>query len=143
MTPSKFDSRIRRVMAEKHAWFESVEPPVAEDEVKKVESRLGRALPSQYKHFSLTFGGGYFGGVNISTLDEGSDWYVLARPTVKVARKTILIVADDEAGGVFGFMPSDGGFESRVIYVNPGDGNSLETASASFFEFIEKFALNF
>jgi len=141
VTTDEFDSRIREAMAQKRAWFESVEPSVTEEAVEKVESKLGCALPSQYKHFALTFGGGYFGGANISTLDEASDWYVLARPTIKIDGKTMLIVSDDEAGGYYGFVFDNDGFEPRITYVNPDDGDSREDAAPSFFEFIEKFAV--
>ena len=142
MTSDEFERRVREAMAEKRAWFEGVEPPVGEDAVTKVESKLGCALPQEFKRFAVTFGGGYFGGVNISTLEEASDWYVLSRPPIMVNDKTILVVSDDEAGGYYGFLFNNGGFESSVTYINTGDGNYSEEAAPTFFEFIDKFAMN-
>jgi len=142
VTTDEFDRRVREAMARNRDWFGGVEPPVNVEAVEKVEYKLGCVLPSQYKHFALTFGGGYFGGANISTLDETSDWYVLARPTVKIDGKNMLIVSDDEAGGYYGFVFDNDGFEPRVAYVNPDDSGSREDAAPSFFEFIEKYAVN-
>lgn len=73
MTPDEFDNRVREAMAEKRAWFEGVEPPVREDALAKVEAKLGCDLPAEFRHFALTFGGGYFAGANISALEETSD----------------------------------------------------------------------
>lgn len=142
MTPDEFDNRVREAIAERRAWFDGVEPPVREDAVAKVEAKLGCPLPPEFKHFAVTFGGGYFGGVNVSTLEETSDWYVLSRPPIKVDEKTMLVVSDDEAGGYYGFVLDDGRFETGVTYINPDDGNYKEEAARSFFEFIEKFAIN-
>ena len=142
MTPDEFDRLIREKMSEKSAWFDGAEPPASEDAVRNVESNLGCALPSQYKHFALTFGGGYFGGINISTLDKASDWYLLARPAIKVDGKVMLIISDDEAGGYFGFISDNDSFEPSITYINPDDGNHRENAAPSFFDFICKFAMN-
>lgn len=141
MTPNEFDSRVREAMAEKRAWFEGVEPPVNDEAVTKVESKLGYALPQEFKHFAVTFGGGYFGGVNISTLDETSDWFVLSRPPIKVDEKIMLVISDDEAGGYYGFVVDNGSFQTSVTYINPDDGNYREQAAPSFFDFIDKFAI--
>jgi hypothetical protein len=142
VTPNEFDSRVREAMAVKRAWFDGVEPPVSEEAVTKVESKIGCALPQEFMHFAVTFGGGYFGGVNISTLEETSDWYVLSRPPIKVDEKTMLVVSDDEAGGYYGFVLDHGSFQTGVTYINPDDGNYTEQAASSFFEFIDKFAIN-
>jgi SMI1-KNR4 cell-wall len=138
----QFDRHVREVMAEKPAWFKGVEPPARESDVTRVEAKLGYALPEQFKHFATTFGGGYFGGVNISTLDEHSDWYVLSRPPIKFDDLPMLIVSDDEAGGYYGFVLRNGACESDINYLNPADGSYKESTVPSFFEFIEKYALS-
>lgn len=142
MSPTEFDNRVRAVMAEKRTWFEGTESPVTLDAVNEVESELGCALPSEFKHFATTFGGGYFGGVNVSTFDRESDWYVLSRPAIEIDGKAMLVVSDDDAGGYYGFVFADNGFDPAVIYANPDDGSHREDAASSFFDFIEKFALN-
>lgn len=142
MTPTEFDNRVRTVMVEKPAWFKGIEPSVDLGAVTEVESELGCTLPTEFKHFAMNFGGGYFGGVNLSTLDEASGWYVLSRPAIKVDGKAMLVISDDEAGGYYGFARTNDGFDPAVIYVNPDDGGHREDAASSFFEFIEKFALN-
>jgi len=142
MTTDQFDDLVRDTIAGKRAWFEGAEPPANADDLAKVEAKLGHALPEQYEHFALTFGGGYFGGVNISTLSEKSSWYVLARPSIKINDSSMLVISDDEAGGYYGFLLNADGFESSVTYVSPDDGNSIEEAAPTFFDFVEKFALN-
>lgn len=142
VTPDEFDDRVREAIAEKSGWFEGAEPPVREEAAAKVEARLGRALPTEFRHFAVAFGGGYFGRVNISTLDETSDWYVLSRPPIKVNDESMLVVSDDEAGGYYGFVLDGDRFGTEVTYINPDDGNHTEEAAPSFFEFIEKLAID-
>lgn len=142
MTQEDFDGRIREAMATKSNWFASAEPPVHQEAVAKVEAELGQALPDEFKHFAVTFGGGYFGGMNISTLDEGSDWYVLSRPSLRVDGKKMLVISDDESGGYYGFLLNGANFEKCITYINPDDGDRKDNIAPSFFAFVEKFALN-
>ena len=142
MTQEDFDGRVREAMAAKSNWFASAEPPVHQEAVAKVEANLGQALPDEFKHFALTFGGGHFGGVNISTLDEGSEWYVLSRPSLEVGGKKMLVISDDESGGYYGILSNGISFERGVTYINPDDGDHKDNVAPSFFGFVEDFALN-
>jgi hypothetical protein len=54
----------------------------------------------------------------------------------------MLIVSDDEAGGYYGFLLGDDAFEESITYINPDDGDYRKIAASSFFDFIEKFAMN-
>jgi hypothetical protein len=142
VTQDHFDRRVREAMANKSNWFAGAESPVRQEAVAKVESELGHTLPGEFKHFAVTFGGGYFGGVNISTLDEGSAWYVLSRPSLKVGEKNMLVISDDESGGYYGFLLNGENFEESVTYINPDDGCFGDCVAPSFFAFVEKFALS-
>lgn len=142
MTQEDFDGRVREAMATKSNWFASAEPPVHQEAVAKVEAELGQALPDEFKYFAVTFGGGYFGGANISTLDEESEWYVLSRPLLEVDGKKMLVVSDDEAGGYYGFLSDGINFEQCITYINPDDGDRKDNIAPSFFGFVENFALN-
>jgi hypothetical protein len=129
-------------MAEKRDWFEGVEPPVGDEAVKRVEAVIGSVLPEDFKHFAMTFGGGYFGGTNISTLDETSNWYILSRPSLNIDGNRFIVVSDDEAGGYYGFLSNNGSISNSVFYFHPDDGAISQRESASFFDFVEKHALD-
>ena len=143
MNNNQFDDCVRKIITEHHAWFKGVEPAAFEVDVAILEAKLGNALPEQFKHFALTFGGGYFGKTNISTLHEDSVWYVLSRPRIEVEGRDMLVISDDEAGGYYGFLLEDGGFGTGVTYAAPEDGAFSEVVASSFFVFIEKFAIDF
>jgi hypothetical protein len=142
MTQEDFDGRVREAMATKSKWFASAEPPVHLEAVAKVEAELGQTLPDEFKHFAVTFGGGYFGGVNISTLDEGSDWYVLSRPSLEVNGRKMLVISDDESGGYYGFLSDGINFEQCIAYINRDDRDHKDYIAPSFFDFVENFALS-
>lgn len=142
MTQEDFDRRVREAMATKSNWFASAEPAVGQEAVAKVEAQLGQSLPDEFKHFAVTFGGGYFGGVNISTLDERSDWYVLSRPSLEIDGKKMLVISDDESGGYYGFLSNGVNFQQYITYINPDDRDRKDDIAPSFFVFVENFALN-
>ena len=143
MAAVEFDKFIRTVMEQNPRWFEEVEPPVSEEDIAKVEAILGAPLPEEFKHFAMTFGGGYFGRINLSTLNAQSRWYLLSRPSVKVGGKRMLVISDDQTGGYCGFVLDGGAYQTRVTYVHPDDGNYTEDVASSFFAFIENDALRF
>ena len=136
-----FDSRVRQVMADKPNWFEMTESVASEEEIARVEAELGCALPKQFRHFAMTFGGGYFGGLNVATVKERSDWYILSRPRVSVPEGRLLVISDDQAGGYYGFIQAAHEAAGGIWYAHPDDGQHRELAARSFFEFIETFAL--
>lgn len=143
MTQDEFDNCIRTAMAEKRSWFTAVEPPASQEDLAKVELKIGRPLPDEFKHFALTFGGGYFGRANVSTFIENSEWYILSRPVTKINGESLLVVSDDETGGYFGFLPDAGKLKSNVFYSHFEDDEVGKEVSNNFFDFIVDFAINF
>jgi len=138
----QFDELVRTSITQKPAWFVGKEAPADDNDIARVEAALGHSLPDQFKHFSKTFGGGYFGAINISSLVETSDWYILARPKVSVRGNPMLVISDDEAGGYYGFVFDGTAYGAGIVYLNPDDGNYTETTAASFFDYIKNNALS-
>jgi len=143
MLYEEFDRTVERAMLERPDWFRDVEPPVMREQVLRIEKEIGKPIPKEYGHFATKFGAGYFGKVNISSLDDSSDWFILNRPRIEVDGNFMLVISDDESGGFYGFLEDDAGFSSKVTYIYPGEEDSFENAGASFFGFIIKYALDF
>lgn len=142
MSFDQFDEQVRAIMTQKPAWFEGVEAPASYSDIARVEAALDHALPDQFKHFAQTFGAGYFGASNISSLVKASDWYVLSRPLVSVNGNPMLVVSDDETGGYYGFVFDGTAYGPEIVYANPDDGNYTENTASSFFDYVENNALS-
>lgn len=142
MAFSHFDDRVRSAMARRPSWFSGAESPASDDDIARLEVVLGRALPCELKHFAKTFGAGYFGARNISSLKEASDWYILSRPTVSFKGRQMLVVSDDEAGGCYGFDLDGDNYGPGIFYTNPDDGDHTENVASSFFSYVENNVLD-
>lgn len=137
MSVDQFDEQVRAVISLRPGWFDGVEMPSNVNDVARVEAALGHAIPDEFKHFAQTFGAGYFGASNISSLVETSDWYILSRPSVIVDGNPMLVISDDETGGYYGFVFNGTDFGPEIIYSNPDDGNYTERTASSFFDYVE------
>ena len=142
MLADQFDKRVRDAIEQKPNWFVEMEEPAKEKDISHVENTLKCTLPDQLKHFARTFGAGYFGNCNISSLVETSEWYILSRPKVCLKGSPFLVVSDDEAGGFYGFQFDGAIYGASIVYVHPGDGNCTEVIASSLFEFLDQRALN-
>ncbi|WP_022694371.1 SMI1/KNR4 family protein [Ponticaulis koreensis] len=142
MLADQFDKRVRDVIELKPNWFVGMEEPAKEKDILHVEDTLKCKLPEQLKHFARTFGAGYFGSCNISSLVETSEWYILSRPKIFSNGGPLLVVSDDEAGGFYGYQIDTAIYGDSIVYVHPGDGNYTEEIASSLFEFLDQRALN-
>ena len=141
MDSLEFDSIIQKAMTGQPNWFSGLEAPVKEERVKKTEKILNFAFPTEYRHFVLTYGAGYFGKINISSPDLESEWYALRFDVPAPDAGKLFVVTDDECGGFYGFMVLDRQCDGAIYYLHPDDGNKLIRIASNFFTFVTNKAL--
>jgi hypothetical protein len=143
MTEDEFDRVVTSKIAAKPQWFSSAEAPLSRSDIDQEQRRLGFSLPKEYIHFAERFGAGYFGTINVSSLDCRSSWYRWGAALRISNIQSLQILSDDEAGGYYGVLLSDGICGREIYYIHPDDGFEVSIVSDNFFEFILKFAFDF
>lgn len=136
MGTEQFDRLVKSVMSEKPSWFSELEAPATGDDIADSESIVGATLPAEYKHFAKSFGAGYFGQINISSLKSGSEWFRADSPVQLPDGRNFYVLTDDQTGGFYGFVVGADRCEDAVMYIHPDDGGDMEVVAPSFFRFV-------
>lgn len=113
-----------------------VDPPATLQDIECVEKKLGIILPTQYKDFLQAYGGGYIGPVNIFSAYPAGDWYLPTKKAELIHPKGFLPVTDDETGGYYGFMATNGVCGPAIFYLHPDDDPEPHKQYDSFFDYV-------
>jgi hypothetical protein len=141
MSIEQFDKLVESAISAKPGWFSELEAPATGDDVRAAEHLIGAALPEEYKHFVNTFGAGYFGQINISSLKNGSEWFRADSLLQLSDGRKFYVVTDDQTGGFYGFIVEADQCGDAIVYIHPDDGGELEVVAKSFFGFVVETAL--
>lgn len=143
MTLEELQAIHSRYRYEKPKLFELVnsDPPAAPVDLDAVEASIGVKLPSSYRDFLVTFGGGIFGFTIIFSAFKDGDWYLpnRQREAARFLPTGLLAFSDDFSGGYYVFKVTDGLAEEPPWYWNQ-DGGLMRTEFANIYEFVGRYA---
>jgi len=134
------DSRFR---SEKPKIFELAEsdPPATAGQLNAIEKSVGVKLPTSFRRFLATFGGGTVGlTVVFSAFSEGESYLPDGQhEAARFMPPGLLAFSDDFAGGYYVFRVNDGVAEEAPWYWNQ-DGSLSQTEFANIFGFVARYA---
>lgn len=125
-------------------WF-GIEPDERPDEaaVTEAEGKLGAKLPRDYKQFIFEYGGGYFAFSNVFSLEDRSDWNLVAiNYKYDAIRHGHLLISENSLGDFYGFKVVDGVCEPRIYFYDHEVEAWQESAHRNIFDYLVKFALS-
>lgn len=112
-----------------------------EMQVVLVERNIGTVLPAEYKKFSMKYGGGYVGSCNVFSFIPESDWYILDKLAELRVPVSFVPISDDETGGFYGFISTQGRCHEGLYYFDPDDGVAPSATHNSFYDYLADVAL--
>lgn len=138
----EFETVFKQVKAEKPLWLEGeMEPLATEEQISKVELRLGFKLPGQYREFLKTIGSGYFGFTNIFSVNPFGDWFLPEKITQFDLSDGFLPITDDETGGYYGFKVDGNVCSEAVYYFHPDDFREPIKKYSTFLDYVAEVGL--
>ncbi len=114
-----------------------------DDEIVDVERRMGVALPTGYKSFMRSYGGGMFGFVDLLPVvaePDGSEDDLLTVNDREFSDRSFVAVAPVGTGDYWAF-PVDEGRCRDEIWFCFHDGGEPEAVAADFLEFVVSYGL--
>ena len=135
MNTSEFATLVTAVRSAHPTWFDlPSDQPVDGASLDRLEAELGVTLPSDYRWFLETYGGGDFAFVAIYSADDSSD--LLVTRNQPDAQVPFVAVSDDGTGNLIGFPITDGHCEDRILVFDHEDGELRGSPYGGFLEFV-------
>lgn len=114
MEYNQFLEATEKVKSEKPIWFSlKSDKKFSIDEINKIMSENNIYLPEKYVRFLSDFGGGYFGFVNIYSLDSDSRFYLFDKEPVL---RDYLPVSDNGCGDLYCLKIQNGYCTDKVYF---------------------------
>lgn len=138
----KFADIVDACKKEKPILFELEHDKIIdEDEVRLFESENHIKLPEKYIRFLCTYGGGYFGYVNIYSLDKNSSFYVLNYNEIPFGQ--YLNIADNGCGDYYMMCIDDGVCLDSIFRYDHETKNITETKYSDILEYLIQAGLKY
>lgn len=135
MTHNEFIDIVEQVKKSKPILFElEHDKCVSENEIVCFESANSMILPIEYKQFVLEFGGGYFGFVNMYSLDLDSSFYLLANQNG--IPDGYLAISDNGCGDYYVIKFNTGNVASKVMFFEHESQKIVETDYEDIYEYL-------
>lgn len=135
-----FNAIVEECMAKKPILFGlEHDKDLSAEEIGRFENTVHIILPDKYKEFIASYGGGYFGYVNIYSLDEDSDFYLLDHndlPFDKYVR-----IADNGCGDYYVLCIENGKCLEPLFFYDHESGSVIQTEYMDIFEYLVKVGL--
>lgn len=115
MKQLEFDNKIKKLQQLHPMWFKLLDSrPANIDEFQKMEKKMNIKLPSEYKHITTSYGGGYFAfSILYSILDE-SDYNIYQEN--KVLSKGYILFSENQVGDFYGFKIDKNIAKSEIYF---------------------------
>lgn len=110
------------------------------EEVFEFQKQHQIQLPKKYIQFLINYGGGYFGYVNIYSLDKQSPFYLSAQNKKRLDK--LLFFADNECGDYYAFCIENGICNEPVVFYQHDDKRIHNTKFSDVFEYLVTIGLN-
>lgn len=126
-------------------WFDDEADAIAtENDISNAESQLGISFSEKYKEFLRLFGGGYFAFTNIFSVDGSGEWFICDknREAKSYLPDNFIAISDDETGGLYGFVVSEGGCNEAIYYWDHESGFVGDKMYDDIFEYIVSVGLS-
>ncbi|GAA0577171.1 hypothetical protein GCM10010172_72350 [Paractinoplanes ferrugineus] len=149
MDPTEFDALAEGMHAKSAAsqanyGFALIDGRVAgDDEIAFVERRMGVALPTAFKAFMRSYGGGMFGFIDLLPIvvePDGREDDLLTVNDREFPDRSFVAVAPVGTGDYWAFPVADGRCRDEVWFCFH-DGGEPEAVAADFLEFVASHGL--
>lgn len=135
MTHNEFIGIVEQVKKSKPILFElEKDRIISENDIVCFEAANGVVFPNEYKQFILEFGGGYFGFVNIYSLDVDSSFYLLANQNT--VPNGYLAISDNGCGDYYVLKNNAGIIDRRVFFFEHESWQIVETNYEDIYEYL-------
>lgn len=117
MERAEFQSLVTQAGVDHPTWFDlPTDAPPSDEELTNLGTTLGAALPSDYKWFLKTYGGGDFAMARVYSADPRSDLHILACQLPVL--KDYLAFSDNGCGDLFLFSRKGDRYADQVYLWN-------------------------
>ena len=145
MTRDAFIPLVGQARIRTPIWFElESDRPSSEAELDQLSAQLGVALPSEYREFLKTYGGGYFALANVFSAQEGSPWNVVDQNRRNgFSNSEFLAISSNGTGDLYGFAVKHGVACNEIVFRGHEDGFVTQSIEyEDLYEYLAQYALS-
>jgi hypothetical protein len=140
----EFSIKVDELKAKHPIWFDlNTDSIGSETDLSNIESVYSIKLPIEYKHFIMTYGGGYFCFTNVFSTNINSEWNIIEQNNrINLYNShNFLAVSDNEVGDYYGYEIKNGYCNPKVKFYNHYLNQVEDTSYENLYEFLLKVGL--